>query len=288
MADDAKIEWSGRTDGLPWMHRSLIWMLRYIDVRVFYVIVNVVIILYIIFSRSAYLASYHYFRKRHNKSVMGAFCSVYLNFRQFGQVVIDRFAVYAGKQFEFEIEGEEYVINAMNERNGCIMLSSHVGNYEMAGYFLRPNKRMYALMYGGEKTTIMDNRRRMLEANGIQVIVQDENWNYLYDINNAMKLGNMLTLFADRNFGSAKVIETNVLGKRANLPNGPFAIANLYKEANVLCVFVMKEKATKYKIFIDRLKSDSARGYADLFAQRLSEVVRRYPTQWYNLYEFWK
>ena len=288
MAVAADRRWTGRTDGLPWMHRSLIWMLRGVPVCVFYGVVDVVIVFYMLFARSPFLASYHYFRQRHGKSVFAAVWNVYLTFRQFGQVVIDRFAVYAGKRFEFLIEGEELVKQAMEDGCGCLMLSSHVGNYEMAGYFLRPTRRMYALMFGGEKGTIMENRRRVFEANGISVITQDDNWAYLHDINTALTEGDMLTLLADRNFGSFKTVTADVLRAPAALPRGPFAIARMYKEAAVFCVFVMKDSPKRYHIHINRLQSDTAEGYAHRFADCLTQVMERYPDQWYNMYEFWE
>ena len=234
------------------------------------------------------LASYHYFRQRHHLSVFSSFVNVYLTFRQFGQVVIDRFAVYAGRHFDFEIEGNEYVEQTMKEGNGCIMLSSHVGNYEMAGYFLRPTRCMYALMFGGEKSTIMENRKRIFESNGIHVITHDDNWTYLHAINAALSNGDMLTLFSDRNFGSSKTISTDILYSRANLPRGPFSIAQMYNRATTVCVFVMKDTATRYHIYVARLQAQSANEYAKQFADKLTQILERYPNQWYNFYDFWK
>ena len=288
MADNANMQWTGRTDGLPWMHRSLIWMLKGIPISVFYGVMDVVIIFYMLFVRSAYLASYHYFRQRHHKSILSSFGNVYLTFRQFGQVVIDRFAVYAGRHFDFEIEGNEHVMQAMRDGNGCIMLSSHVGNYEMAGYFLRPTRRMCALMFGGEKGTILDNRKRIFESNGIQIITQDENWTYIHAINDALSNGDMLTLLADRNFGSPKTIEADILYARTHLPRGPFSIAQMYKEATTVSVFVMKDTASCYHIYVERLYAQSANEYAQQFATKLTQIVSRYPNQWYNFYDFWQ
>ena len=288
MAQRADSQWTGRTDGLPWMHRTLIWMLRGIPIRVFYGISDVVILFYMLFARSAYLASYHYFRQRHHKSVLAAFGNVYLTFRQFGQVIIDRFAVYAGKQFDFVIEGNEHVMKAIADGNGCIILSSHVGNCEMAGYFLRPTRRMYVLMYGGEKSTVMENRKKVFESNGIHVITQDENWTYLHTIHDALSSGDMLTLFADRNFGSAKTLSADVLYARTHLPRGPFSIAHMYEEATKVCVFVMKDSAKRYHIYVDRLEAQTADAYAQQFASCLTRIVERYPNQWFNMYEFWK
>ena len=280
-------KWDGRTDGLPWMHRSLVWMLRYIPIGVFYAIMDVVILFYILFARSYSRAIYHYFHRIHSKGRFSSAAHTYRLFRQFGQVVIDRFAVYAGRHFELEIDGNELVMEAMKKPESCIMLSSHVGNYEMAGYALHPTKPMYAIMYGGEKAYVMEQRKREFERNGIHIIIPDEGFDYIYTLHNILESGSMLTLSADRNFGSPKTVRAEVLGREANLPRGPFSIAAMY-EQTVLCVFVMKEKRRKYHIYVRELKGSDAASYARAFAKELTDVVSMYPDQWYNFYEFWQ
>ena len=288
MTTSATKQWTGRTDGMPWMHRTLIRILHFVNIRIVYAVMDVVVVFYMIFKHRYYLSTYHYFHRRHNKGILSAFLSTYLTFRQFGQVVIDRFAVYAGKQFEFVIEGNDVVMEAMRRGNGCIMLSSHIGNYEMAGYFLKPTRRMYALMFGGEKNTVMENRKRQFEANGIEIITHTDDWSYLYQINDALTDGNMLTLMADRNFGSDKSVTCEVLGAPASLPLGPFAIASMYTQATVVAVFVMKDSCHKYHIFVKQLTAGKKDEYATLFAAELTKIVKLYPHQWYNFFEFWQ
>ena len=280
-------QWTGRTDGMPWMHRALIRILRLANVRIAYAIMDVVIVFYMIFAHFYYISIYHYFRQCHNKAIFASIWHTYLTFRQFGQVVIDRFAVYAGQHFDFEIEGNEAVEQAMHNGNGCIMLSSHVGNYEMAGYFLKPTRRMHVLMFGGDKDTVMENRKRMFAANGIGIITPADDWSYLYQINDTLSSGDMLTLMADRNFGSDKTITCDVMGKPAKLPLGPFAMAGLYKEASIIAVFVMKDSAHKYHIYVRQLHAKNKNEYATLFAAELTDIIKRYPHQWYNFFEFW-
>ncbi len=280
-------KWDGRTDGLPWMHRSLVWMLRYMPVGLFYAIMDIVIVFYIFFARSYTRATYHYFRHIHNRKKFAAAIDVYLLFRQFGQVVIDRFAVYAGRHFEMETEGTELVEEAMTKKEGCVLLSSHVGNYEMAGYALHPTKPMYAIMYGGEKAYVLEQRKHEFERNGIHILFPDDGWDYIYAIHDILERGNMLTLFGDRNFGSPKTLRAEVLGKEASLPKGPFTIANMYNQT-VLCAFVMKDSRHKYHVYVRQLQADDVSSYARAFAKELTTIVRKYPHQWYNFYEFWQ
>ena len=248
---------------------------------------DVVIVFYIAFARAYTHAIYRYFRQIHKRNHWRAAADVYLLFRQFGQVVVDRFAVYAGRQFEMEIEGNELVLDAMAKEQSCVLLSSHVGNYEMAGYALHPTKPMYAVMYGGEKAYVLEQRKQEFERNGIHILFPEDGWDYIYAIHEILEKGNMLTLFADRNFGSPKTVRVPVLGQEADLPRGPFTVANMY-EQTVLCAFVMKETRRKYHVYVRRLEGNTASSYARAFADELTEMMNRYPHQWYNFYEFWK
>ena len=101
-------KWTGKTDGTRWMHQALIRMFKYIDVRVVYVFMAIFVIpFYMLFVHSGYISMYHYFRQRRHYGAWKAFRYVYLNHYRFGQVILDRFAAYAGQTFQFELEGNE-------------------------------------------------------------------------------------------------------------------------------------------------------------------------------------
>ena len=59
--------------------------------------------------------------------------------------------------------------------------------------------------------------------------------------------------------------------------------------------FVMKTSVKKYDIFVVRIdvdkqqpKREQIRQMAQQFASELERMVRKYPTQWFNYYEFWE
>jgi predicted LPLAT superfamily acyltransferase len=57
----------------------------------------------------------------------------------------------------------------------------------------------------------------------------------------------------------------------------------------------MKEGRRKYKVLLERLpepegetRQERVQFLADAYASALEAVVRQYPDQWYNFYDFWK
>ena len=80
--------------------------------------------------------AYRYFRKRLGYGRLHAAWSTYANHCLFGTVVIDRFAMFAGKIFDIKIEGYENYLKLSEQKEGFVILSSHIGCYEVAGYSL--------------------------------------------------------------------------------------------------------------------------------------------------------
>lgn len=163
--------WQGHTDGHPWMLRSLVAMFRWIDIRILYGVMAVVVVFYMLLNRRGYRAIRDLFRRRLGYGRWRTLRAVYKNHYRFGQIILDRFAIYAGQRFHVEIEHNEYYRELVTRPGGFIMLSSHVGNYELAGYTLHPEeKRFYALVYAGEKETVMQNRAKCFAGNNIEMV----------------------------------------------------------------------------------------------------------------------
>ena len=288
-------EWSGKTDGLPWMQRSLIAMFRVLPLWLLYGVMALVVPFYMIFNRKGYKSMYSFFRKRFHFGRWKSFWKVYANHFRFGQIILDRFGVYAGKKYSFITEGQELMDELETHPEGFVSLSSHVGNYEIAGYSLKPkSKRFNALVYAGETATVMENRQKLLSHNNMSMIPVSEDMSHLFALNTAIDNGEIVSMPADRIFGSQKAAECMFFGEKARFPLGAFALA-VQKNVPVLAVFVMKEGMRKYHAYVREVQCDrqaKAREQisqlAQNFAGNLEEIVKKYPTQWFNYFDFWK
>ena len=288
-------EWSGKTDGQPWMQRSLIVMFRVLPLWLPYGVMALVVPFYMIFNRKGYKSMYQFFRKRLGYSPWKSFWKVYVNHFRFGQVILDRFCVYAGKNYRFITEGQELMDELETHPEGFVNLSSHVGNYEIAGYSLKPkSKRFNALVYAGETATVMENRQRMLSQNNMSMIPVKEDMSHLFTLNTAIDNGEIVSMPADRIYGSQKAAECMFFGEKARFPLGAFALA-AQKNVAMLAVFVMKESYKTYHAYVRVIQCDrdakireQMSQLAQNFASNLEEIVKRYPTQWFNYFDFWK
>ncbi len=288
--------WRGKTDGRPWMQRTLVVWLRWVDVRWLYAVMACVIPFYMLFDRKAYRASYAFFRHHFGRSPLQALASVYRSQYNLGRVVLDRFAAYAGRQFQLEVEGGEHFQELTHRPEGVMLLSAHVGNYELAGYTLTSEaKRFNALVYAGETQAVMEGRSQAFDERNIRMVPVAADMSHIFALSNALSEGEIVSMPGDRIFGSPKAVTCDFLGAPARFPLGPFALA-VQRDVAVLTVFVMKEATWRYRIYIDRLEAPAAdlprrermEALAHSYAARLENIVRRYPTQWYNYYDFWQ
>ena len=286
--------WAGTTYGNKWMHKWLIRGLRYIDVRILYGFTAIFVIPVCLILNPSYGIIYRYFRERFKYSPLKAFWNTYVNHCLFGQIVIDKFAMYAGKKFPVDIVGYEHFLDLSKQEKGFIQLSSHIGNYEIAGYTLTAKEKVFnALVFGQEKESVMQNRNQMFSETNIRMIPVMEDMSHLFAIDNALNNGEIVSMPADRVFGSPKALTIDFLGAPAKFPMGPFSVATM-RGLDVLAVNVMKTSLTRYKIFVTPLpynkqatRKEQIREISEAYVRELEKTVKVFPTQWYNFFEFW-
>lgn len=288
--------WAGTTYGNNWMHRWLIRMLRVIDVRILYAFSSVFIVPpTMLIQKKERRAITKYFQERMGHARLKSLWLTYRNHCAFAQVVIDKFAMYAGKKYKVTLDGHEHFEELSKAAGGFVQLSSHIGNYEIAGYSLvAEQKRINALVFGGEKESVMRNREKMFGDKNIRMIPIQPDMSHLFLLNSALSNGEILSMPADRLFGSDKYFAIDFLGKEAHFPQGPFIMAAI-RNVPVLFVAVMKSSAESYHIVIRKItepdESNSkarAMEMAKEYVRNLEEIIREYPEQWYNYFDFWE
>lgn len=287
--------WVGTTYGNGWMHKWLIRFLKVINVRLLYAFAFVFIVPpTMIINSKARNVIYQFYRRRFDYGRLKSYWMTYKNHCAFSQVVIDKFAMYAGKKFNITIDGYDQFLLLSEQISGFVQLSSHIGNYEIAGYSLvAKTKRFNALVFGGEKESVMVNRCKMFKDNNIRMIPMMTDMSHLFLIDQALSDGEILSMPADRVFGSQKSFSIDFFGTKARFPQGPFLLAAM-KDVPMLFVTVMKTAATKYHISVRKIECTEkgstrikAADLANQYVSMLEYTVRQYPAQWYNYFDFW-
>jgi predicted LPLAT superfamily acyltransferase len=244
---------------------------------------------YFFFFPGRVAVSVHFYRALFpSRSLLYHLWCSWRHYHNFTNVYLDRYLVFDEHDVTITHEGWEFLEDAVNRKAGGIILMSHVGNWEIAAHMLRVRGRnnpgMKLLLYLGQKhkDQIERTQKESLVQSGVKIIVAEENTVSPADIIegiNFLKAGGLVRF----------------LGHEAFLPETPFIFA-LLSGTPLYLFFAFRTGKQKYHFQIlppqyvhaqDRNDRQEAIGRAaQLYADRLEEMVRHYPFEWYHFEPF--
>lgn len=291
--------WDGKSQAGLWGYRIFVATLRFAGLRTAYLLLRFVSLYYFFFSKESNKAINIYLKDRLNLEGWESAKARYKNYYVFGQTLIDRVAVMSGlgARFTFDFDGEEYLHQLVKEGKGGMLISAHIGNWEVAGHLLyRVKAKINVVMHEAEHQKIKSFLDKAKGKNTMSVIVIKEDLSHVYDISLALQRGEFICMHGDRFMPWAKTLHTEFLGKNAYFPQGPFALAVGFK-VPVCYVFAMKEgdfhyhfSSTPSKIYQTQKgerKEDLVQLALHDFVLEAERTVKNFPFQWFNYYDFW-
>ena len=294
MADSR--QWQGKTSGGNFGQRFLLTFLKRFRVTALYPVLPVIIPFCLLFARKPNHALFRYFHDIRGYGRWKAFCATARNAYTFGKVVIDKFAIWAGRsdQFQVVLEHPEISQSLFEQEKGALFAGSHIGNFELlAAAFQNKLKKINVIIYGGESELLSKQRSSTFSKNEVNLIPVTEDMSHLFAIKTALDNGEVVAILCDRLFGSPKKKTLDFLGHPADFPMGPFRLA-AQLDVPVLYVAVMKEKGFRYTCRTTLLNAgpdDSPNQKCDnlmkQYVSQLENVLQQYPEQWFNLFDFW-
>jgi predicted LPLAT superfamily acyltransferase len=295
-------KWQGRSRGGLTGHRIFIFILNTFGLRTAYFILRFVAFYFLLAARST-RTSLQYFREIHGYRGLNAWRAAYRNYFLFGQVLLDKVAMLSGVRNNFTIEHEgyeEHLKHLRTRESGCILLSAHLGNWEIAGQKLeRLETPFNVLMFDNEVKRMKNYMDKVMEGKKFNIIsIREGDMGHLVELHRAFTNKEILVMHGDRYLPGSDTIEKIFMGKKAKFPAGPFIMASKFG-VPITVVFSMKEGPDHYHFYAKKAISvKRARGKAeldaavseasDIYIRHLEEMVRKYPEQWFNFYDFWK
>ncbi|MBS1667729.1 MAG: lipid A biosynthesis acyltransferase [Bacteroidetes bacterium] len=289
--------WQGKSKASPLGYRIFVYILKKFGVQPAYVLLRFVAFYYLLFSFKSSKAAFSFFRERMGFGRFKSIRKIFRNYYLFGQSLIDRVVVMAEipNRFSFDFDGEENLRQMVKNQKGGLLLSAHIGNWEIAGHLLkRLNTKINIVMFDREHEKIKQYLDSVSGEKTVNVIVVGNGLSHIYEISDAFKNNELVCMHADRFLDGNKTLKQIFLGADARFPLGPFLLAAQFK-VPVSFTFAMKETNTHYHFSATQpLEYDysSKEKLIDemfqAFVQEMTEKVKKYPEQWYNYYNFWQ
>jgi len=279
------------------MARAAVWLALALGRPVAHLLMPVVSLYFLAASASDRAASRAFLRR-----VLGrepGIADIFRHFHTFAVTVLDRVYLLRGRlaAFDMRIEGEEIVSELLARGEGCLLMGSHLGSFEIIGAVGRQARvpRVRLVMYrrnAGHLSAAMAAINPELAA---QVIALGEPGS-MVELEAALTQGDFAGMLADRVLDGEDAVSFPFLGTPARFPRGPFQVAALLKRPVILMVGLYRG-GNRYDVHFERLAdmSESGRAGRDAaveeamrrYVRRLEHYCREAPFNWFNFYDYW-
>jgi KDO2-lipid IV(A) lauroyltransferase len=188
--------------------------------------------------------------------------------------------------------------DALSAGTGAILVSPHLGNWELGGVGLADQGYpVNVLTFREPDQRFNSERERLRAARGIRFIYVDRDDASplaIIEAVNALRRNEVLALLGDRD-GSSHTLQLDFFGRPTNIPVGAAYLA-LASGAPVIPVFVVLEKGRYATIMEEPIffrgshgeHAGAIRSGMEKLLEVFERYIRAYPDQWYNFYEFWE
>ena len=292
-----KVHWDGKSYGTVLGYKIFAWCLRIFGIRMAYSLLVGVVGYYFLRIKQAHRTAVYRFQNIYNSwpgrgKQLGR-CYIYQNLYAFGQILVDRIAVFLMDKRAWTVthEGVEHLQKIA--KTGGILLSAHIGNWEVGCSFLHaiPGLDCSVVML-----VVSDPIHQVEPAGNMSVISLASQESVAFQLKKTLESGQLVVMHGDRFLAGMHTIEVDFMGHPARFPVGPYLMAAIL-EKEIAFASVMKSgvqsyhfsctQPRKYQWDASRAKDAQIRECVAEYVRFLEDQVRNYPEQWFNFYDFW-
>jgi len=285
-------KWKGQSRGSVFGFKVFVFFIKNFGLKASYILLSLPVPYFVLAAPSASRSIFYYFHHRLGYSRFKAILNIFKTYYVFGQTLIDRIAVTVGKrdQFTVEFDGIENIKHLIQQQKGGILFTAHIGNFNISKSFfdeLGSNVTINMVVTDNEHQHIKKYLESVVGKTKLNLIVVQENLSHLFKINHAISNKELIVFAADRS-GDGKHLSTNFLNKTSNFFEGPFKLA-ANKKIPMLTVHIMRESNFHYHFYARKLEviAHKPQEILEAYVQNLEQMVKKYPNQWFNFYDFW-
>ncbi len=219
-------------------------------------------------------------------------------FRNFGLYLVDFFRMsnlsVEDIKKRVKVEGIENIDGVLKQNKGGIILTCHIGNWEMGGVVMAMlGYDISALVLNHKHKNINDFFIKQREEKGLKVIPIDHSMKRCVS---ALRKKGLLAIAGDRDFTNNGVV-MDFFGMPASIPKGPAMFA-LKTNSPIIPGMLVRQGTFNYKLIFDtpiELKEIPGMDKDEIIKEADKKIVsimekniRAYPDQWLIFRKFWE
>ncbi|MCM1176838.1 MAG: hypothetical protein NC308_04630 [Clostridium sp.] len=292
-------QWEGKSRGGSAGYRIFIWLLSHLGLGAAYCLLCLVVLYFVPFAPRQTRSVWAYSRKILGYGRLKSSAFVVKSYFALGKSIIDKVAIGSGMEdhFSFEFENHRMMLDLIESGRGYIAIGAHVGSWQMGTpFFGKYGSRINVVMYDNEHQDVKKVLHEHGQEDSFKIIkIAEDGLSHVFAINDALGRGELVCFQGDRYMNEDRKLAAMFMGHEAMFPRGPFVLASKLR-VPVVFYFAMREKGRKYCFHFFAPETAHVKPGGKLFTEEeifrayvnsLEAIVRKYPEQWFNYYDFW-
>lgn len=194
-----------------------------------------------------------------------------------------------------DLHERDLLAEALQEGRGAILLTGHLGNWDMAANRLSGYGRPISVVMAREANTTTHEYVRQVRAQaGLRIIYSDASVFSSLNVIHALRQNDIVAIQLDRPLGAGRTRLVPFFGVPAAFPSGPFVLARI-SGAPLIPVFVPRVGPRHYTIRLggkftlagETRDSPAQDRVMEEVIRVFEQIVREHPTQWFQFTPFW-
>ncbi len=218
--------------------------------------------------------------------VYGNFAKYLVDFFRFSKIDDEYIKKY------IKLDNLDYVDTILKKGKGMIILTAHLGNWELGGVVMpKLGYSVNAIALNHKETSVNNFFLKQRSIGGAKFIPLGASVRKAFE---CLSRNEILAILADRDFSKSGLL-VNFFGKKSIIPKGP-AILSLKLGSPIVPCFMIREKDDTFRFLFGPAVMFSSSGNMDedvtaltqTCIKTLEKYIVQYPNQWYMFKKFWE
>ncbi len=195
-----------------------------------------------------------------------------------------------------KVSGTEHLDAAREQGRGAVLMTAHVGNWELGSVLLGDRDEKVSVIYVPDQFPELEHFRSAFRGGGeVREIAIEPGASFFASLPalRALKNNEVVAVQGDRDFDETGV-EVDFFGLPVPLPRGP-VLLSLLTGAPLIPIFIAYMDDLRVEIEVGEPlpveatgdRSKDIRRALEAWSRVLERAVLKWPTQWYSFYDFW-
>ncbi len=191
------------------------------------------------------------------------------------------------------IKGKENLLNTIKSHRGIIMISAHIGNWEMCSLFLSCYMQKSVVVVAQNQPDIIERIIHKLRTSTGNTIISKKG--AMIKLVRTLRKGKMTGLLIDQGTSRREGVDVTFFGHKTNATYAASLLAARYN-CPVLPVYCIRESDAKLTVVVEPIlrlhKTDDVRAdlqtNTQIMTDSVEKAIRLYPEQWLWFHKRWK